>query len=234
MFISVQVPKNNNIEPCLVYVQMWTLALRSKAGEPENTEGSNTEVRQQKPSVRAAKHLKKQQQRNKQTKKNWTSEQSKRSRIKLKGNTEWRPSFLLHFNQPQKQWTKLMVYIFIFIYLKCNMVQKYRRSAAPRYIYKINTPFRQNKLPPKKIWHNWNKKEKSKDSQRLKSVASQSIKYVFFFYHILLFVLLYLEYLQTINIFQFLSKQSLLQKTVTRVFRSPVQRFLKDKDGDTG
>ena len=30
------------------------------------------------------------------------------------------------------------------------MVQKYRRSAAPRYIYKINTPFRQNKLPQKK------------------------------------------------------------------------------------
>lgn len=33
---------------------------------------------------------------------------------------------------------KLMGYRFI--YLKCNMVQKYRRSAAPRYIYKINTP----------------------------------------------------------------------------------------------
>ncbi len=35
--------------------------------------------------------------------KNWTSEQSERSRIKLKNNTEWRPSFFLHFNQPQKQ-----------------------------------------------------------------------------------------------------------------------------------
>lgn len=42
--------------------------------------------------------------------------------------------------------THIMVYIFIFIYLKCIMVQKYRRSAAPRYIYKINTPSRQNKL----------------------------------------------------------------------------------------
>lgn len=51
--------------------------------------------------------------------------------------------FFLHFMNKS---TKLMVYIFIFIYLKCNMVQKYRRSAAPRYIYKINTPFRQNKL----------------------------------------------------------------------------------------
>lgn len=88
------------------------------------------------------------------------------------------------------------------------MVQKYRGSAAPRYIYKINTPFRQNKLPQKKSDITGIKKEKSKDSQRLKSVAPQSIKYVFLFgfYHILLSILLYLEYLHTINIFQFLSK----------------------------
>lgn len=38
------------------------------------------------------------------------------------------------------------------------MVQKYRRSAAPRYIYKINTPFRQNKLL-QKTEHNWNLKK---------------------------------------------------------------------------
>lgn len=38
------------------------------------------------------------------------------------------------------------------------MVQKYRRSAAPRYIYKINTPFRQNKLL-QKTEHNWNFKK---------------------------------------------------------------------------
>lgn len=56
--------------------------------------------------------------------------------------------FFLHFINKS---TKLMVYIFIFIYLKCNMVQKYRRSAAPRYIYKINTPFRQNKLQQKNL-----------------------------------------------------------------------------------
>lgn len=58
--------------------------------------------------------------------------------------------FFISINHMNKSMNKLMVYIFIFIYLKCNMVQKYRRSAAPRYIYKINTPFRQNKLPQKK------------------------------------------------------------------------------------
>lgn len=84
--------------------------------------------------------------------------------------------FFISINHVNKSMNKLMVYIFIFIYLKCNMVQKYRRSAAPRYIYKINTPFRQNKLPQKKSDITRIKKKKSKDSQRLKSVASQSIK----------------------------------------------------------
>lgn len=137
--------KNNNIEPltCLVYVQIWTLALRSRAGRGGNRWGRTQG--QQTASIR--KTSEKQQQRNK----NWTAEQSEK--VKNQNNTEWRPLFFSSFQSTTKtsQWTKLMVYIFIFIYLKCIMVQKYRRSAAPRYIYKINTPFRQNKLPQKNL-----------------------------------------------------------------------------------
>lgn len=86
------------------------------------------------------------------------------------------------------------------------MVQKYRGSAAPRYIYKINTPFRQNKLPQKNLTFGI-KKEKSKGFTKMKICCSSEHQIGFFSsYHILLSILLYLEYLHTINIFQFLSK----------------------------
>lgn len=157
--------------------ELWHWEAEQAVKETESVKaagGSNTNVRQQTASIRAGNI----RMNSSRETKIWTSEQSERSRIRLEDNTEWRPLFFffISINHVNKSMNKLMVYIFIFIYLKCNMVQKYRRSAAPRYIYKINTPFRQNKLPQKKSDITRIKKKKSKDSQRLKSVASQSIK----------------------------------------------------------
>lgn len=127
--------KNNNMKPCLVYVHMWCLAVRSRAVRRQQTENNRTNS-------------------SRETKINWTL-----------GQTDWKVTQrdnrrFSSFQSPTNtsQWAKLMVYIFIFIYLKCITVQKYRRSAAPWYIYQINTPFRQNKLM-QKTEHNWNLKK---------------------------------------------------------------------------
>lgn len=103
--------------------------------------GSNTRARQQTASI-SRKHPRNS---SKETKR---LNRAKGQESRITQNDD-RRFFFISITKTS-QWTKLMVYIFIFIYLKCNMVQKYRRSAAPRYIYKINTPFRQNKLPQKK------------------------------------------------------------------------------------
>lgn len=95
--------------------------------------------------------------------------------IRMWANTSVTIVFFIQLNHKIRPLTKWLVYISIFIYLKCIIVQKYRRSAAPWYLYKINTPFKQNKL--QEFWHrnrgivlkNWNKKRIKRKTKKKQS-----------------------------------------------------------------
>lgn len=95
--------KNNNIESCFLYVQIGTLASRSRAGRGGNrdTEGSRRFGHTNIPTNSS-----------KETQE-WTSEQIEGSRIHRNNNTEWRPSFFSSFHQQVNKINGIYIYIYI-------------------------------------------------------------------------------------------------------------------------
>ena len=125
----------------------WTLASWSTRNTTENKGFQGNKNKRHLTSVRGAWSASKvngtysfsKQQRQEQEHKANRPKHKRHQRMKsqtLIDNTH-RPLLILHFKIDHKKKSHLTkhtgLYFFIFIYLKCIMVQKYRRSAAPWY-----------------------------------------------------------------------------------------------------